>query len=147
MESTGPAIRGLGSLLLAVDHVGVAVPELDPAIEFYTQTLGFRLVHREDNPEQQISEAMLESPEPGASLQLLAPSSDTSPIAKFLERGSGGMQQLALRVSDVERAADQLRAAGLVLLYETSRTGTGGTRINFVHPKSTGGVLIELVEY
>ncbi len=82
----------------------------------------------------------------GAQIQLLAPSGPTSTIARFLDRNGPGLQQLAYRVADVEAASAALRAKGLRLLYDAPRRGTAGSRINFVHPKDTGGVLVELVE-
>ena len=134
--------------LLAIDHVGVAVPDLDAAIAFHTSVLGLVLLHREDNLEQGVAEAMLAPPDgvSGAQLQLLAPLSEQSTLARFLERSGPGLQQLAFRVEDIDHAASVLRGKGLRLLYDAARTGTGGSRINFVHPKDTGGVLIELVQ-
>jgi methylmalonyl-CoA/ethylmalonyl-CoA epimerase len=79
-------------------------------------------------------------------IQLLAPLDETSTIAKFLDRNGPGLQQLAYRVTDVEKVADVLRGRGLRLLYDEPRRGTAGSRVNFVHPKDAGGVLVELVE-
>lgn len=134
--------------LLAVDHVGVAVPDLDAAIAFHTEVLGLVLRHREDNLAQGVSEAMLAPADggAGAEIQLLAPLGPDSPLARFLDRSGPGLQQLAYRVADVEAAADALRQRGLRLLYDAAKIGTRGSRINFVHPRDTGGVLIELVE-
>jgi methylmalonyl-CoA/ethylmalonyl-CoA epimerase len=134
--------------VLAVDHVGVAVPDLHAAIDFYTGTLGGSLEHRERNDEQQIEEAMIAFDRVGAAarIQLIAPSGPDSTIARFLDRSGPGLQQLAVRVPDVRRAANTLRARGLRLLYDEPRRGTAGSSINFVHPKDAGGVLIELVQ-
>lgn len=131
--------------ILAIDHVGIAVPDLDAAIDFHTGVLGGRLAHRETNPDQQIEEAMIAF-DSGAQIQLIAPSSPESTIAKFLDRNGPGLQQLAYRVSDITSASAAVRAAGLRLLYEQPRRGTAGSRINFIHPKDAGGVLVELVE-
>lgn len=137
--------------LQAIDHVGIAVPDLDQAIKFHTEVLGLVVLHREENLEQGVAEAMLapaaaaESAEPTC-IQLLAPLSEGSAIGRFLARSGPGLQQLAYRVEDVEIAASVLRESGLRLLYDAARTGTGGSRINFIHPSDTGGVLIELVE-
>lgn len=134
--------------LLAVDHVGLAVPDLDAAIAFHTDVLGLVLLHRERNADADVEEAML-GPTPdgsGTQVQLLAPGSPASPIARFLERSGPGLQQLAYRVEDVDAAARVLRSRGLRLLYDAARTGTRGSRINFVHPHDAGGVLVELVE-
>jgi methylmalonyl-CoA/ethylmalonyl-CoA epimerase len=134
--------------LLAVDHVGLAVPDLEAAIAFHTEVLGLVLLHREENLEADVAEAMLGTAAgPTATqVQLLAPISPESPIARFLERSGPGLQQLAFRVADVQGAADVLRGRGLRLLYDAARTGTRGSLINFVHPHDAGGVLIELVQ-
>lgn len=139
-----PAVPGL----IAIDHVGIAVPDLDAAIAFHTQVLGLTVVHREVNADQGVAEAMLAAPgaTSGTQVQLLAPITEQSAIARFLERSGPGLQQLAYRVDDIDHAASVLRGKGLRLLYDAARTGTGGSRINFVHPKDTGGVLIELVQ-
>jgi len=133
--------------LVRIDHVGVAVPDLDAALRFYADTFGMHCVHQETNEEQGVREAMLAVGDgAGPRLQLLAPARPDSAIAKFLDRSGPGLQQLAYTVTDVEAAADALRARGLRLLYDTPRRGTAGSRINFVHPKDAGGVLVELVE-
>jgi methylmalonyl-CoA/ethylmalonyl-CoA epimerase len=134
--------------LLKIDHVGIAVADLDEAIEFYERVFGMRCVHQETNEEQGVREAMVSvGPDPsGGCLQLLAPLSPSSTIAKFLDRNGPGIQQLAYRVTDVEAVSEVLRRRGLRLVYDEPRRGTSGSRVNFVHPKDTGGVLIELVE-
>jgi methylmalonyl-CoA/ethylmalonyl-CoA epimerase len=132
---------------LRIDHVGIAVADLDAAIAFYSETFGMRCVHEETNEEQGVREAMLAVGDgDGPRLQLLAPSRPDSTIAKFLDRSGPGLQQLAYTVADVEAASAALRARGLRLLYDEPRRGTAGSRINFVHPKDAGGVLVELVE-
>ncbi|MFC7534443.1 methylmalonyl-CoA epimerase [Actinoplanes sp. GCM10030250] len=133
--------------LLRIDHVGIAVPDLEAAIRFYAENFGLHCVHQETNDEQGVREAMLAVGDgTGPRLQLLAPARPDSAIAKFLDRSGPGLQQLAYTVADVEDAADKLRARGLRLLYDKPRRGTAGSRINFVHPKDAGGVLVELVE-
>ncbi len=135
--------------VLAIDHVGIAVADLDAAIAFYRDTFGMRLVHEETNEEQGVREAMLVVGDPAAPqpcIQLLAPLTGDSAIARFLDRSGPGMQQLAYRVRDVEEAARILRGRGVRTLYDAPRRGTSGSRINFLHPKDTGGVLVELVE-
>ncbi|MEV0900952.1 methylmalonyl-CoA epimerase [Actinoplanes sp. NPDC049802] len=145
--SSGPNENVTLPGLLRIDHVGVAVPDLDEAIAFYTATFGLCCVHRETNEEQGVQEAMLAVGDgAGPRLQLLAPARPDSAIAKFLDRSGPGLQQLAYTVADVEAAADALRARGLRLLYDAPKRGTAGSRINFVHPKDAGGVLVELVE-
>jgi methylmalonyl-CoA/ethylmalonyl-CoA epimerase len=141
-----------------VDHVGVAVPDLDAAIAFYEGTLGMRCVHVETNEGQGVREAMLVVGDAGADegpgtgppptmLQLLAPLRPDSAIARFLEHSGPGLQQVAYTVDDVRAVAEQLRARGLRVLYDEPRPGTSGTLVNFVHPKDVGGVLVELVEH
>ena len=138
-------------LFLAIDHVGVAVPDLDEAKAFYTEKLGMTVLHEETNEEQGVREAMVGVGESttnpaGSCIQLLAPLSPESTIAKFLDRSGPGLQQLAFRVDDVERVADVLRERGLRLLYDAPKRGTSDSRVNFIHPKDAGGVLVELVE-
>jgi methylmalonyl-CoA/ethylmalonyl-CoA epimerase len=138
-------------LFVCIDHVGVAVPDLDAAIELYASAYGMTLAHREVNEEQKVEEAMMQiNAEGGDSttqrIQLLAPLDDESTIAKFLARSGPGLQQLAFRVTDVEAVSATLRERGLRLLYDAPRHGTANSRVNFVHPKDAGGVLVELVE-
>ena len=134
------------NLITAIDHVGIAVPDLDEAIDFYRENFGFDLVHEEVNTEQGVREAMLDVGRSGTCLQLLAPLTPESTIAKFLDRSGPGVQQLAYRVTSIDDAMSAIREQGLRLLYAEPRRGTAGSRINFVHPKDAGGVLVELVE-
>jgi methylmalonyl-CoA/ethylmalonyl-CoA epimerase len=136
----------LGDLVTSIDHVGVAVPDLDEAIAFYAKTFGLVDEHQEANEEQGVREAMLVAGDGQTRLQLLAPLRADSAIGKFLDRSGPGLQQLALRVSDVAEASRRLQQQGLRVLYDTPRRGTADSRINFVHPKDCGGVLVELVE-
>jgi methylmalonyl-CoA/ethylmalonyl-CoA epimerase len=133
-------------LFTAIDHVGIAVPDLDAAIAFYERTYGMRLAHQETNEEQGVREAMMAVGDSGSHIQLLAPLDETSTIAKFLDRSGPGIQQLAYRVADLDAVCATLRERGLRLLYDEPRRGTSGSRVNFIHPKDAGGVLVELVE-
>ncbi len=133
-------------LFVCIDHVGIAVPDLDAAISFYAEAFGMRVQHEEVNEAQGVREAMVSVGDSGSCIQLLAPIDETSTIAKFLDRSGPGLQQLAYRVTDVEAVSQVLRERGLRLLYDEPRRGTSDSRINFVHPKDAGGVLIELVE-
>jgi methylmalonyl-CoA/ethylmalonyl-CoA epimerase len=133
-------------LITAIDHVGIAVPDLDAAISFYEENFGFSLVHQETNEEQGVREAMVAVGDSGSYLQLLAPLTSESTIARFLERSGPGVQQLAYRVTNIDEAMAAARDQGLRLLYDEARNGTAGSRINFIHPKDAGGVLVELVE-
>jgi methylmalonyl-CoA/ethylmalonyl-CoA epimerase len=140
------SVTGIG--LLRIDHVGIAVADLDAAIELYGRVFGMRCVHVEENPDQGVREAMLAvGPTPeGGQVQLLAPLTPESTIAKFLDRNGPGVQQVAYTVADIDAASAALRERGVRLLYDAPRRGTAGSRINFVHPKDAGGVLVELVE-
>ncbi len=133
-------------LFLAIDHVGIAVPDLDEAKAFYVEKYGMKVLHEEVNTEQGVREAMVGVGDSGSCIQLLAPIDETSTIAKFLDRSGPGIQQMAYRVADVEQVSAILRERGLRLLYDTPRRGTADSRINFIHPKDAGGVLVELVE-
>ena len=135
----------LGGTLLGIDHVGLAVRDLDGAIARWSQTFGLEVSHREINESQGIEEAMLDLAD-GTRLQLLAPLNPESTIAKFLERSGEGMQQLAFRVTNIDEAMANVLSAGMRLIYPESRIGTAGSLINFVHPKDVGGVLVELVQ-
>jgi methylmalonyl-CoA/ethylmalonyl-CoA epimerase len=154
MPRTGARRRARGYIpdmgehaVLAVDHVGIAVADLDEAIEWYASTFGLVATHTETNEEQGVREAMLSAPgDAGAAVQLLAPLRPDSAIGKFLDRNGPGIQQLAYRVADIDASCDALREKGMRLLYDEPRRGTAGSRINFVHPKDAGGVLVELVE-
>ncbi|MDP9797339.1 methylmalonyl-CoA/ethylmalonyl-CoA epimerase [Catenuloplanes nepalensis] len=134
--------------ILRIDHVGIAVADLDAAVDFYARVFDMHCIHQETNTDQGVREAMLSvgrTPD-GGRLQLLAPLTPDSTIAKFLDRNGPGIQQLAYTVADVDAACAALRARGLRLLYPEPKRGTAGSRINFVHPKDAGGVLVELVE-
>jgi methylmalonyl-CoA/ethylmalonyl-CoA epimerase len=133
-------------LFTTIDHVGIAVPDLDEAIAFYAQAFGVQSVHEETNEEQGVREAMLAVGDGETRIQLLAPLTPESTIAKFIDRNGPGLQQLAFRVDDVEAVSATLRERGLRLLYDAPKRGTADSRVNFVHPKDAGGVLVELVQ-
>ena len=137
------------ALVTALDHVGIAVPDLDTAVKWYHDHLGMIVLHEEVNEDQGIREAMLSvrgAPVGSAQVQLMAPIHEDSTIAKFIDKRGPGIQQLAYRVSDIDALTERLRADGVRLIYEAPRRGTSNSRINFIHPKDAGGVLIELVE-
>jgi methylmalonyl-CoA/ethylmalonyl-CoA epimerase len=131
-------------VITRIDHVGIAVPDLDDAIRFYADAFGVEVVHEEVNEEQGVREAMLAVGD--SYIQLLAPLTPDSPIGRFLDRQGPGIQQIAYAVDDIEAASDHLRGAGVRMLYDVPKAGTAGSRVNFAHPKDCGGVLIELVE-
>ena len=135
--------------MTAIDHVGIAVADLDAAIAWYHDHLGMIVLHEELNEDQGIREAMLSvrgAPVGSAQVQLLAPIDDSSVIAKFLDKRGPGIQQLAYRVSNLEELTKRLDAQGVRLLYDKPRRGTADSRVNFIHPMDAGGVLIELIE-
>ena len=136
-------------LFVCIDHVGLAVPNLDEAIKFHTEVMGWRVLHRETNEEQGVEEAMIGTGDQGdenAQIQLLAPLSEASTIAKFIDRNGPGMQQLAYRVKDLDAVSATLKERGVRLLFPEAKRGTHDSRINFCPPKDTGGILLELVE-
>ena len=143
-NDTGPEWE---TLILGIDHVGIAVPDLDTGRNLFEGVLGQRQHHAETNETQGVSESMIAFPDQGAEIQLLAPLGPDTPIGKFLNTRGPGIQQLALRVSDVELVAAQIRAQGIRMLYDTARVGTAGSLVNFAHPADCGGVLIEFVQH
>lgn len=147
MSSMKSSMKGPSDpLFTAIDHVGVAVPDLDEAIAFYREKYGMEVRHEEVNEEQGVREAMVGVGGTDSCIQLLAPLSPDSTIAKFLDRSGPGLQQLAYRVTDIDAVCATLRERGLRLLYDEPKRGTSNSRVNFIHPKDAGGVLVELVE-
>lgn len=163
------ATAAIADLVTAIDHVGIAVADMDAAARWYANNFGFVTLHEEINAEQGVREAMIgpaalaspagadadrsgsheshhSNPHGASVIQLLAPLSPESTIAKFLDRNGPGLQQLALRVTDLDEVTRRLTEAGIRTLYTAPRRGTADSRINFVHPKDAGGVLLELVE-
>ena len=136
----GPAETSAG---FSIDHLGIAVPSLDDALRFYVEHLGMQAGHRETVEKEKVNLAMLAAG--GPRLELLEPTSPDSPIAKFLEKRGPGLHHIALRVPDLNAAVERLRAGGVRLLNEP-REGAGGHVYVFVHPASTGGVLLELIQ-
>jgi methylmalonyl-CoA/ethylmalonyl-CoA epimerase len=144
--AAGAPVDSIG--ILRIDHVGVAVADLDEAISFYARVFGMSCAHVEVNEEQGVREAMLRvgEAETGGMIQLLAPLHAGSTIAKFLDTRGPGIQQLAYTVRDIAATSAHLRRQGVRLLYDEPRRGTAGSLVNFVHPKDAGGVLVELVQ-
>lgn len=135
--------------VVCLDHVGIAVPDLDTAVEFYRSAFGWVNHHQETNEEQGVVEAMIGPKGLGKTdgmIQLLAPLNEESTIAKFIDKKGPGLQQMCLRTNNMDALCEHLRAQGIRLLYAEPKIGTGGARINFVHPKDAGGVLLELTE-
>ena len=127
-----------------IDHVGIAVSNLDKACRFYEDVLGIKVVGTEEVVEQKVITAFI--PVGDSEIELLAPTAPDSPIARFIEKRGEGIQHIALRVDDIEAELERLKAAGVRLIDENPRRGAGGTKIAFIHPKATGGVLLEISE-
>ncbi|MEX1141508.1 MAG: methylmalonyl-CoA epimerase [Thermoleophilaceae bacterium] len=131
-------------MLGQIDHVGVAVADLDEAVALYRDRLGMREQHRETVEEQGVHAVLLEI---GVShVELIAPIGPEGSVAKFLERSGPGLHHVAYRTDDIDAELERVRAAGLRLIDEQPRVGIQGSRVAFVHPKSTGGVLTEIVQ-
>ena len=131
-------------MLSRIDHIGVAVEELEPALELYTGALSLPLVHREVVEEQGVEAALLDVGE--NHVELLAPLGPDTPVGKFLARQGPGLHHVAYQVRDIEATLKALGAAGIRLIDEQPRTGIRASRVAFVHPRSTGGVLTEIVQ-
>ncbi|MDR1620964.1 MAG: methylmalonyl-CoA epimerase [Synergistaceae bacterium] len=127
-----------------IDHIGVAVKSLESALKFWETTLGVRCTGVEEVAEQKVKTAFL--PLKDSEIELLEPTADESPVAKFIEKKGEGIHHLAIRVTDLQRALDELKAQGVRLIDENPRMGAGGAKIAFIHPAATGGVLLELSE-
>ena len=127
-----------------IDHIGIAVSNLDETVKLYRDVLGLELHGTEVVPEQKVRVAFL--PVGDTEVELLESTSAEGPIAKFIEAKGQGIQHIAFRVDDIEAALEEMKAKGMRLIDDKPRYGAGGAKIAFLHPKSTGGVLIELCE-
>jgi methylmalonyl-CoA/ethylmalonyl-CoA epimerase len=127
-----------------IDHIGVAVDDLDGAVKLYSESFGMREQHRETIEAFDVEAVLLEVGE--GHVELLKPLTGESGIGKFLERNGPGLHHVAYQTTDIDSALEQVKAAGLDLIDKEPRTGIRGSRVAFLHPKSTGGVLTELVE-
>ena len=129
--------------LKRVDHVGIAVKNLDESVQFY-ESLGFKATGYEVVAEQKVKVAFL--PCGDSELELLESTDPDGPIARFIEKNGPGIQHIAIRVDDIDKALEELKAKEVRLIDQTPRYGAGNARIAFVHPKATGGVLLELTQ-
>ncbi|MCX6083804.1 MAG: methylmalonyl-CoA epimerase [Caldiserica bacterium] len=127
-----------------IDHIGIAVSNLQESLSFWETSLGIELHGIEEVAEQNVRTAFL--PVGGTEIELLEPTSADSSVARFIEKRGEGLHHIAIRVDDIEAALAELKAKGIQLIDETPRNGAGGARIAFVHPKATHGVLLELCE-
>ena len=127
-----------------IDHIGIAVNDLDKAVELYGGSFDMAEQHRETVEEQGVEAILLEVGE--GHIELIKPLGPDTGVAKFIERKGEGMHHVAYQVDDIDAALEQVREAGLKLIDEKPRTGIRNSRVAFLHPKSTGGVLTELVQ-
>lgn len=127
-----------------IDHIGIVVPEIESALPFWRDAMGIELTHIEDVPEQKSKVAFL--PVSGSEVELVQPTSDDSGVARFLQKRGAGMHHLCLEVDDIEAYLSSLKDKGIRLINETPLSGSGGKKMAFIHPESTGGVLVELYQ-
>jgi methylmalonyl-CoA/ethylmalonyl-CoA epimerase len=128
----------------AIDHVGVAVSDLEAAISLYEDTFGMELVHRETVEEQGVEAVLLDVDD--SHVELLRPTGPDTPVGRFMSARGEGLHHVAYRVADIGATLSGLREAGIRLIDQSPRTGIRASRVAFLHPKSTGGVLTEIVE-
>ena len=130
---------------MKIEHIGIATPRLDDALRFWRDALGLEVVHTETVEDQGVRVAMLPVGEPR--IELLEPTGESSPVAKFLEKRGPGIHHVAVRVPDIRSALARLKEKGARLIDEEPRVGARGCLVAFVHPSASGGVLLELVEH
>jgi methylmalonyl-CoA/ethylmalonyl-CoA epimerase len=127
-----------------IDHIGVAVEEIEPALELYRDSFELTLAHREVVDEQGVEAVLLDVGE--NHVELLAPLSADTPVGRFLAKQGPGLHHIAYQVQDIEATLEKLRSAGLQLIDQEPRTGIRGSRVAFMHPRATAGVLTEIVQ-
>ncbi len=130
--------------ILKIDHLGIAVSSIDERKNFWTDILGLAFAGTETVAEQKVTTAFL--PVGESEVELLESTSPDGPVAKYIEKRGEGMQHIAFRVENIEEALQELKAKGIQLIDQTPRMGAGGAKIAFLHPKATGGILVELCE-
>lgn len=130
--------------ILKIDHIGVAVDEIDEAAEFWARVLGLPVTGQETVDSQEVTTGFL--PVGESEIELLESTTDTGPVAKFIQKRGPGIHHIAFQVDNIETALAELKSAGVRLIDEVPRYGAGGAKIAFLHPKATGGVLVELCE-
>jgi len=127
-----------------IDHIGIAVKSIDDALVFWEKAMGIKCEGIEEVEEQKVKTAFL--PVKETEIELLEGTSEDSPVSRFIEKKGEGIHHIAIRVDNIEEALEELRSKGIRLIDETPRVGAGGCRIAFVHPKATGGILLEISE-
>ncbi len=144
LERAGPGAYRLRLVFSRIDHIGVAVEEIEPALELYRDGLELQVAHREVVAEQGVEAVLLDVGE--NHVELLAPLGADTPVGRFLAKQGPGLHHVAYQVQDIEATLERLRRAGLRLIDEKPRTGIRGSRVAFVHPRSSIGVLTEIVQ-
>lgn len=129
---------------MKINHLGIATKEINEALKFWQDALGLEHIHTEVVEDQKVRVAMLPIGE--TTIELLEPTSEDSPISKFLEKRGGGIHHIAIEVDNISKSLKDLKAKGMQLIDETPRIGAEGCLVAFVHPRSTNGVLLELVQ-
>lgn len=131
-------------MIRKVDHIGIAVKDLDEAVKFYTEILGLTVQGYEEVSEQKVKVAFI--PIGDTELELLESTEPDGPIAKYIEKKGTGIQHVAFNVENIEKALEEIKEKGIRLIDEKPRYGAGGSKIAFLHPKSTQGILVEVCE-
>ncbi|MCA9976689.1 MAG: methylmalonyl-CoA epimerase [Chloroflexota bacterium] len=131
-------------MIKKINHIAIVTPDLDDATGFWAEALGLPISRIENVPEEEVTVAFL--PIGDSNIELLQPTSDESGVARYLQKRGAGMHHMCLEVEDIDVALAKLKAANVPLINDEAKTGHGGTRYAFIHPKGTGGVLIELYE-
>ncbi|MDF2038528.1 methylmalonyl-CoA epimerase [Cytobacillus oceanisediminis] len=131
-------------MIKKVDHIGIAVRSLDEALPFYTETLQLEFLGIEEVESQGVKVAFIKAGE--TKLELLEPTSEESPIAKFIEKRGEGLHHVALGVDSIQERINQMKEQGIKMLQDEPKIGAGGAQVAFMHPKSTGGILYEFCE-
>jgi len=137
-------VRRFRMKILCVDHIGIAATSMDECVHFYTHMLDMEVAGIEEVTDQKVRTAFL--PVGESELEILESTTPDGPIATYISKSGEGIQHIALRVDNLEAALEELKNKGVRLIDETPRLGAGGTKIAFIHPKATGGVLLELCE-
>lgn len=127
-----------------VDHIGIAVKNIEDSLPYYTETLGLRLIHIEEVPSEKVRVAFIDSG--NVKLELLQPIDETSAVHTFIEKKGEGIHHVAFGVTNIQQRLDELKEKGVRLIQETPKVGAGGAQVAFIHPKSSGGVLYELCD-
>ncbi|TQR15633.1 methylmalonyl-CoA epimerase [Psychrobacillus soli] len=127
-----------------VDHIGIAVKNIEDSLPYYTETLGLKLIHIEEVPSEKVRVAFIDSG--NVKLELLQPIDETSAVHSFIEKKGEGIHHVAFGVTNIQQRLNELKEKGVRLIQETPKLGAGGAQVAFIHPKASGGVLYELCD-